>query len=149
MDEVIEIENYIDANCVRHLHLMSNVEFGPDDLSLPDGVPHTVTKEAGVYHLRASWKAREAFAGTMRGSDRWERLVVLWHIDGKISTCARDAAHEFMRVFGRVPDFAAVCKIPRAAEQSSLDIDIPLGDGLEPLALVESHDIPERFVMVY
>lgn len=147
MDEIIEIENYIDHEYVRHLHLISNLETFM--VNLPVGVEPKITREAGVYHLRASWKAKDAFAGTMRGEDRRERQIVLWHIDGRLSECAREAAREFMRVFCRAPIYAAVWKIPRVADLPGGDIDIPLGDGFEPLALVESAEVPEWFVMVY
>ncbi|NUQ86293.1 MAG: hypothetical protein HUU11_16430 [Anaerolineales bacterium] len=143
MDEVIEVENYIDDQFVRHVHLMSNSQ--GFDANLPAGVTPTVTKEAGVYHLRASWAAREAFAGTMRGKDRIERQIVLWALNGeRVSKCIRDAAAEFGRVFSRRPSFAAVRSYP---ESMGLDVDVEIDGGT--VALIECADVSTGFVMVF
>lgn len=144
MDEVIEIENYIDRDCMRHLHLMSNEN--NFEVHLPAGVDAKVTQEAGVYHLRASWQAREAFAGTMRGNERREFPVVLWALEhGKrVSESIWDAAHEYLRVFGYKPRFAAVRSYP---ESMGLDVDVATECG--EVALIECADVPIRFVMVY
>lgn len=143
MDEAIEIENYLDDQYVRHVHLMSN---SPDfDASLPAGATPTVTKEAGVYHLRASWAAREAFAGTMRGDDRIERQIVLWALNGeRVSVCIRDAAAEFAKAFSRLPKFAAIRSFP---ESMGPDVDIEIDGGT--VALVECADMSTGFVMVF
>lgn len=144
VDEVIEIENYIDAQCVRHVHYMSNDE-NFEVVRLPAHVTPAITREAGAYHLRASWAAREAFAGTLRGDDRRERQVVLWALDGeRASVCIRAAADEFWKVFCRRPDFAAVNQYP---ESMGMDVDVEINGGT--VALVECADIPRRFVMVF
>lgn len=143
MDEVIEVENYLDDQFVRHVHLMSNSQ--DFEVSLPAGVTPTVTKEAGVYHLRAEWSAREAFAGTMRGKDRIERQIVLWAFNGeRVSQCIRDAAAEFGRVFSRRPRFAAVRSYP---ESMGLDVDVEIDGGT--VALIECADVLTGFVMVF
>ena len=143
MDEVIEIENYIDGQLMRHVHLMSNDE--KFDIDLPEYARPTITKEAGVWHMRASWAAREAFAGTMRGGDRIERQIVLWALNSeRVSVCIRDAAAEFWQVFCRQPDFAAVHKYP---DSMGLDVDVEIDGG--SVALVECADVPKQFVMVF
>lgn len=143
MDEVIEVENYIDDQFVRHVHLMSNSQ--NIEANLPAGVTPTVTKEAGVYHLRASWAAREAFAGTMRGEDRREHQVVLWALNGeRVRKCIRDAAAEFVRVFSRRPSFATMKSYP---ESMGFDVDVEINGGT--VALIECADVPAGFVMVF
>lgn len=143
MDEVIEIENYIDEQWIRHVHLLSNNENA--EVDLPVYARPVVTKEAGVWHVRASWAAREAFAGTMRGGDRIERQIVLWAFNGeRVSVCIRHAAREFWRVFCRQPDFAAVNAYPEAMEA---DVDVEIDGGT--VALVECVDVPRQFVMVF
>lgn len=151
MDEIIEIENYVDAKGMRYLHLMSNVEIDIEELddpwTIPDGVDAKSIREAGVFHLRAAWRARQAFAGTMRGSDRRERQMVLWVIErgDRISACVQDATVRFRKAFGRNPNFAAVRKVPKGVED---DCEIAIGGG-QSVALVECADVPERFVMVF
>lgn len=143
MGEVIEIENYIDEHWMRHVHLMSNDE--KFDIDLPEYARPTITKEAGVWHMRASWAAREAFAGTLRGGDRIERQIVLWAFQGeRVSVCIRNAAREFWKVFSRQPDFAAMNSCPDAM---GLDKDIEIDGG--SVALVECADVPKQFVMVF
>lgn len=151
MDEIIEIENYVDANGMRHMHLMSNIEIDIEELedpwTIPDGVSSKSTREAGVFHLRAAWRARQAFAGTMRGSDRRERQMVLWVIEqgDRISTCVREATVQFRKAFGRNPNFAAMRVLPKGVED---DCSIEIGGG-QSVALVECADVPKRFVMVF
>lgn len=143
MGEVIEVENYIDGQWMRHVHLMSNDE--TFDIVLPEYASPTINKETGVWHMRASWAAREAFAGTMRGGDRIERQIVLWALNGeRVSVCIREAAQEFWKVFGRQPEFAAMYSYPDAM---GLDKDIEIDGGV--VALVECADVPKQFVMVY
>jgi hypothetical protein len=143
MDDVIEVENYIDGQWMRHVHLLSNDENA--EINLPVYASPVITKEAGVWHVRASWAAREAFAGTLRGDDRIERQIVLWAFSGqRVSVCIRDAAREFWKVFGRQPDFAAVHAYPDAM---GLDVDVEIDGGA--VALVECADVPRQFVMVF
>lgn len=143
MGEVIEVENYIDGQWMRHVHLLSNDENA--EINLPVHASPVITKEAGVWHVRASWAAREAFAGTMRGGDRRERQIVLWAFQGeRVSVSIRNAAREFWRVFCRQPDFAAIYEYP---DSMGLDVDVEIDGGL--VALVECADVPKQFVMVY
>lgn len=143
MDDVIEVENYIDGQWMRHVHLMSNDENA--EVDLPVYASPVITKEGGVWHVRASWAAREAFAGTLRGDDRIERQIVLWAFSGqRVSVCIRDAAREFWKVFCRQPDFAAVHEYPEAM---GFDVDVEIDGGT--VALVECADVPKQFVMVF
>ncbi len=152
MDEIIEIENYVDAQGMRHMHLMSNDEITADDFEnpawfIPDGVDIRVSKEAGVHHLRATWRARQAFAGVMRGSDRHERQMALWALDkgGHISVGVQEATVLFRKAFGRSPNFAAVRTYPREVD---VFYEIEIGGG-RSVSLLESADVPDRFVMVF
>lgn len=143
MGEVIAVEDYIDDQFVRRVHLMSNTD--GFEYPLPEGVEAKVTKEAGIYHLRAEWAVREAFAGVMIGSDRFDHHVVLWSFDGeRVSKCIRDAAREFGRVFSRQAQFAAVRSYP---ESMGLDVDVEVDGGA--VVLVVSADVPRGFVMVF
>jgi hypothetical protein len=152
MNEIIEVENYVDAQGVRRLHLMCNAEIRVDDLEppylLPDGVNAEVKREAGAWHLRAEWRAREAFAGTMRGSDRREWQVVLWALEkgDRIGAATQEATVLFRRAFGRHPQFAAVRRFPQGVDDLA---EIEIDGGRRMLPLVESADVPERFVMVF
>lgn len=151
LDDIIEIENYIDQDCRRYLHLMSNNEIVLNQLdgtswAIPPGISVVSKHEAGVWHLRAAWFACEAFVGTQRGSDRRERQVVLWSFiyADRVTNAIRDAAAEFWHVFCRRPDYAAVRSFPEAM---GLDVDIEVDGGC--VALIESADVPEKFVMVF
>jgi len=152
MDEIIEIENYVDANGMRAMHLMSNGEINADDFEntawfIPDGVDVRVVKEAGAYHLRATWRARQAFAGVMRGSNRHERQMALWALEkgDRISSGVHEATVLFRKAFGRSPNFAAVRAFPKEVD---VFCEIEIGGG-RSVTLVESADVPDRFVMVF
>jgi hypothetical protein len=153
MMEIIEVENYIDEKWTRRLHLMSNDEIKVDELEPPyifpdDDAQVELTREAGVYHLRAVWQARDAFAGTLRGDDRQERALVLWALkDGdRISTSVQAATVEFRRAFARNPHYAAVRRMPRGVDDLC---EIAIDDGRRTLVLVECADVLDRFVVVY
>ena len=143
MDDVIEVENYIDEKWIRHVHLMSNHEYA--EVDLPSGVKPTIAKETGVWHVRASWAVRSSFSGTMRGADRIERQITIWALRGeRVSVCIKDAARAFWNNFGRRPNFAAVHEYP---ESMGLDVDVEIDGGV--VALVECADVPKQFVMVF
>lgn len=152
MDEIIEVENYVDANGIRFLHLMSNEDIDVDDFEnpawlIPDGVDVNCSKEAGAYHLRATWRARQSFFGMMRGSDRHEKQMALWALESgdRISVGVHEATVLFRKAFGRNPNFAAVRTYPR-----DLDVfcEIDIGGG-RSVSLLESADVPDKFVMVF
>lgn len=150
MTEIIEVENYIDAEGKRYLHLMSNEEIKVSELEgygrIPAAASVSSKREAGVWHFRAGWLACGPFAGTLRGSDRREKQIVLWSFvySARVSQAIRDGAREFGRVFGRLPHFAAVRSYPEAM---GLDPDIQIDGGC--VALVESKDVLDGFVMLF
>lgn len=152
MMEIIEVENYIDEKWTRHLHLMSNDEIVVDDLEPPYYFPEdaqvNLAREAGVYHLRVVWQARDAFAGTLRGDDRQERALVLWALKegDRISIAVQAATVEFRRAFARNPHYAAVRRMPRGIDDLC---EIAIDDGRRTLVLVECADVLDRFVVVY
>lgn len=145
MDSIIVIDDSVAADGTRRYHAMSNTPI--PDPSISSGI---VTQEAGVYHLRAEWRARGAFCGTVRGDDIRERPTVLWAIEAgqRLSDEARSAAREFCRSFGRWPTVAGVRRMPKAVAEL-MDVDIEIEDGVAPLALVECVDVPVGFVMVF
>ncbi len=55
MDDVIIVENYVDSQCIRHLHLMSNFFINRPAVSLERG---ELRQETGVWHYRAMYPYR-------------------------------------------------------------------------------------------
>lgn len=130
MREIIEVENYIDADWVRHLHLMSSVEIDEAEVRSKYGVGDaklTVNCEAGVHHLHGEWKARGLFAGTYRDFPR-EMPIVLWAMDKgeQVRLAIAAAAFEYLQKVGRLPRFAGVQALPKGVEEG---VDVPVHDG--------------------
>jgi len=75
--DLIVIEDRVDMQCIRHVHLMANVEFDEACMSRYTAVNGLVMREAGVWHLRAVYPLRGVIdipAACVEGKVR--RLVV-------------------------------------------------------------------------
>lgn len=152
MAEIVEVENSLDADWKRVLHLMSNEEIVAAEIEnplwcVPEYAKVSYSFEAGVHHMRAEWEPRGAFVGTMYFSDRRERQVVIWAMQQgeRISEVAVKAAKMFAKIWGRSPSFVAVSVYPQGAED---DCDIDIGDGY-CVALVQCKDVRDKFLMLF
>lgn len=122
MDDVIRLENYVDAQCVRHVHLMSNVEIGHSTLrpyGMPEDAKVAVGKELGVWHVRASWPYTGILDVQAVSWPKFRRLVV-WNLEGcaSVTEAFYHAAMEFERVlYGGKPEFAFMRKLPQGAQE--------------------------------
>lgn len=156
LGEVIVVEDRVDGQCVRHVHLMSNA---PAPHMAPDGrnLGGEWVKEAGVWHLRASHPFRGALdVHGVCAAGKFRRLVV-WSLtpprpspNGSprsqfgegvytVREALHDAAHEFERLFGGRAQFGFMRKLPRGAEHG-----MDVGD----LTLFEAEWMLERCVAV-
>ena len=121
MEEVIVLENYVDDQCVRHVHLMSNTPFVPaehfpqiEEHDLGEG---SMTYELGVYHFRAKYP----YHGFLEiKSDYWpkSKTMVVWSLKGCITVKVSlfDAAEEYEQLFRRRPLYAFMQKLPKGVE---------------------------------
>ena len=124
MDDVIVIEDRVDEQCMRHVHLMSNCDFsltpttpqgGAARLPLGEGM---ITREAGVWHYRAEYPYRGALdVACINGGANFRRLVV-WNLDGyeSVKLALYDAMREFSRLFGGMPVCAFMRRLPTGVE---------------------------------
>ena len=115
MDEVIVVENYVDAQCIRHVHLMSNSR---DALLFAQREGGGEIKQGtGVHYYRAKYHYRGILDFHCEGWVKFRRLVV-WSLEG--SAFVRDgicqAEAEFERIFRFKPKFVFMRKLPRGAE---------------------------------
>ena len=116
-EELILIEDRVDEKCVRHVHVMSNVE--PACGQIPFPVERgCVTREAGVWHYRAEYPYRGALDVACVNSDKNFRRLVVWSLDGypSVKAALKDAWSEFCRLFGGEPAFAFMRNLPRGVE---------------------------------
>jgi hypothetical protein len=126
VEEIITIEDYVDEHCMRHMHLMSNMHF--DD---PQNIQHLFTftttpvefkryAEAGVFHLKASWRYCGVLDVQAEGWPKFRRLVV-WPLEG----CAtvREAIEQafifFWATFKFQPAYVFMRKLPRDVEHGT------------------------------
>jgi hypothetical protein len=114
MDDVIVVENIVSRDCRLIVHLMSNREFEVNRLACygaPDGTRPQVTREAGVYHLRAEWPYRGVLDVKSEFWPKAKRLVA-WSLIGEegAAEAILKAVGEFDELFGRAPGFIFVKK---------------------------------------
>ena len=118
MSDVIVVENRVDMQCMRHLHLMSNLEFGRNILrtyGAPNGI---ATQEIGVWHFRAVYPYRGALDIACVGIEKKFRRLVVWSLQdyASVQVALRDARQEYCRLFGGEPQYAFMSKLPGGIE---------------------------------
>ena len=140
MEEVIEVVNYVDGQCIRHLHLMSNIEFDAACMNRYSAVNGVVTREAGIWHLRAMHPFRGAMDFHCEGWVKQRRLVA-WSTNGyaTIKIALKDAKQEYCKLFGGKPQFAFIKKMPK---------DVEICHEVGGMTLIEAEWMLERCVAV-
>lgn len=160
MNDVIVVENRVDEQCMRVIHLMSNNELCADAVKrydAPVGAQAEVKQEAGVWHLRAAWPYRGILDIQPEGWPKFRRLIV-WSLDGCVSVreAISQAIVAFWLVFKFRPGFVFMRKLPSGVENAaplSLSATSPhleehkMGGGDE-LILLEADWMLERCVAV-
>lgn len=141
MNDVIVVENRVDMHCIRHLHLMSNVEFGREILcsyGAPNGV---AAQESGVWHLRAIYPFRGVLDVRAACVEEKSRRLVVWNLDGygSVREAIFDACRYFIVKFDFLPGFVFMKKLPKSIEN---------GEYLDGLMLFEAEWMLERCVAV-
>lgn len=111
MNEVIELDNCVSGGR-RLLHLMANREIGREDLIgywPPEDAVVQVSREGGVWHLRASWAHVEAVTGP---SGR-EYVMAELRQGERISEAVRRAVVDYLRKHQHGPQYAYMRRLPR------------------------------------
>lgn len=112
MNDVIELENRIDEQGMRVVHLMANRPLTATDLIgywPPEGARVETAREAGVHHLRAEWTHVEIVE--VRPGQRY----VLRQIrkGERVSEAVGAAVRDYLRAFGHGPQYAYLRRLPR------------------------------------
>ena len=140
MDDIIVVEDRVDAHCVRHVHLMSNSDPACRDIPflLERG---SVTREAGVWHYRAEYPYRGALDVACVNSEKKFRRLVVWNLDGYelIKPALYDAWQEYLRIFHGAAQYAFVRCLPAK---------VPNGYEVGGMTLVEAEWMMENAVAV-
>ena len=118
MNDIVEVVNYVDGQCLRHLHLMSNVEFDPACMQQYSALNGVATQEAGVWHLRATHPFRGVIDIPAACKEGKVRRLVAWSLNGyaSVKVALYDARKEYCRLFGGSPQFAFMRNLPRGVE---------------------------------
>jgi len=140
-EEIIELLNYVDGQCLRHLHLMSNIEFDAACMSRYAAVNGVVTREAGVWHLRAMHPYRGTIDIPAACKEGKIRRLVVWSLAeyASVQVALHDVWREYGRLFGGSPQFAFMRKLPRSVEN---------GHEIGGMILLEAEWMLERCVAV-
>lgn len=129
--DVIVVEDRVDMQCVRHVHLMSNTMIADEALWIY-GVPQgddmefkhwKVMLEAGVWNYRAMYPYRGMIDIPAACKEGKFRRLVVWSLIGSpsVRVALQEAAREFERLFGGRAKFAFIKKLPRGVE-NGMDI---------------------------
>lgn len=141
--DVIVVDDHLDMQCVRHLHLMSNVMIADEALWIygVEFVNWKVALEVGVWHYRAMQPYRGMIDIPAACKEGKFRRLVAWNLDGcaSVRSALQEAAREFERLFRGRAEFAFMKKLPAGAEP-----DMDIGD----LILLEVDWMLERCVAV-
>lgn len=143
MGEVIELLNYVDGQCLRHLHLMSNIEFDSTYMNQYSAMNGVVTREAGVWHLRAMHPYRGVIDIPAACVEGKARRLVAWSLTGcaSVTRALYDATHEFERLFGGRAEFGFMKRLPKAAEHGTPIALRALPPNSESTNLGEDHEL--------
>src|SRR5262245_13979261 len=97
LNDVIVVENYVDHQCMRHLHLMSNKR---ESLLFAQRMGGGEIKQGtGIHYYVAKYPYRgELDVACVDGGNNYRRLVV-WNLDGY--TSIRRAIHDAFIYFWR------------------------------------------------
>ncbi len=135
-NDVVVVENYVDHQCIRHLHLMSNTPIPNPSPKMGEG-----RLEAGVWHYRAEYPYRGVLDVECVGNHKKFRRLVVHSLEGCGSV--RDAIHAaftfFWATFGFQPGYVFMKKLPNGVEN---------GQDFEEMVLLEADWMLERCVAV-
>ncbi|MCI0551481.1 MAG: hypothetical protein L0287_11035, partial [Anaerolineae bacterium] len=114
-EDVIVVENYVDRQCIRHMHLISNSQ----DSLLPaqrEGGGE-IKQGTGIYYYRAEYPYRGVLDIHCEGWSKFRRLVV-WSFEGYASVrdAIRDASNYFWRAFRFEPGYCFFRRLPAGVE---------------------------------
>ncbi len=121
MNDLIVVENYVDSQCVRHLHLMSNFFINRPTACSEQGV---LKQEAGVWHYWATYPYCGVLDIACVGNEKKFRRLVVWSLDGygSVREALGQAQAYFWTLFKFRPGYAFMRKLPAAAENAQ-DVD--------------------------
>jgi len=138
MGEVIVVESYVDAQCIRHVHLMSNNPSWLRSAQREGG--GEILQGAGVWYYRAEYPYRGILNFHCEGWVKFRRLVV-WNLDGYGSV--RDAISDAFIYFWRYTKFQ-----PGYCFFSKLPAGVEFAQEYEGLVLLEADWMLEKCVAV-
>ena len=138
MKDLIVVENYVDCQCIRHLHLISNYFIDRPSASFERGV---LKQEAGAWHYRAEYPYRGVLdVACIGGSKKFRRLVV-WSLDGcgSVRNAIGYAFIYFWQTFKFQPGYVFLRRLPTGVEN---------GQDVEGMVLLEAEWMLEKCVAV-
>lgn len=136
MNDEIWLENYVDGNGVRHVHVMSNLLIENPSEIFGAG---TVAHEAGIWHFKVCEPMRGLVKLVFEGGS--QRVAALWSLDGYASVRAAiaDAVAHFEDKTNIDAEFAFMRKLPSMVED---------GYELGNVILIESEWVMPKYVVV-
>jgi hypothetical protein len=117
-NDIITIENYVDEQCMRHVHLMSNLR--QSLLSAQREGGGEIKQGTGIHYYRAEYPYRGILDIHCEGWLKFRRLVV-WHLDGcgSVREAIQQAFIYFWVTFKFQPGYAFMKKLPKSIEHAA------------------------------
>lgn len=148
LSELIVVEDRVDENCVRHVHLMANAPVGENWLDLfgaPEGTRGRQTLETGAHHLRADWPHKGPLEIKAEAWPQAKRTVA-WSLAGceNAREAMRQAALAFTEFYSTWPEMAFLRNMPKGAEFGQA---VDLGEF--ELLVFEAQWAPGKCVVVF
>jgi hypothetical protein len=139
---LIVVENFVDLQCRRHVHLMSNQEHGLEILRPYGAQTGVVTKETGAWHYRSSFPWRGPLDIACVGSRMRFRRLVVWNLEGcgSVRNAIAQAAEYFFCCAHFRPGYAFILRMPAGVENG-----VEVGEGLQ---IFEAEWMLERSIAV-
>ena len=143
MSDIIVVEDRVDMQCVRHVHLMSNAPLpaaSPQMAPFGRNLGGEWVKDAGVWHWRAEYPYRGAMDFHCEGWKKFRRLVV-WSLDGcgSVREAMNQAEVYFWTAFHFRPAYVFMRGLPSVVEH---------GQEVDDLVVLEAEWMLERCVAV-
>lgn len=140
LNDVIVVENYVDHQCMRHLHLMCNSR---DSLLFAQRMGGGEIKQGnGIHYYVAKYPYRGVLDMAVAVSDHKHfRRLVVWNLDGYSSMrkAIQDASTHFWTSFKFKPGYIFIKKLPKGIEHAQ---------EYEEMILLEADWMPSKCIAV-
>jgi hypothetical protein len=140
MEPEFIIEDNVDPQCIRHVHIRCDRKFVVDPATYPAD-KGAMMLEDGIWHFRAEYAYRGVLDIAYTNEKKKFRSMVVWNLDGytSLKKALLEARDEYKRLFGRCPQYGFLRAMPVKLEN---------GIELDGMTILEASWMLEKSVAV-